>query len=259
MIRKWTEELWTLTRNFQRFRQNCNLPVQKNNVIKSFFFRKNYFFKFTFGFWVKNFRPFAGKLPAGLSNLHSTSSLEHFGKIFFSEGRFLISEFSRPFAHKIWLLIENVSGRVVETTIYLSRRTFCGNFVPKYFVLLNHFSYLTNLLRPFCKKVSGRFVQTVFYLSKGNFLEDFLLKVFLSRYFSILIENFSVVWPKFFSRVVKAVFNLSKIKFLETFWKKLLFCFFFRFGAKTFRTSGKKFQAGFSKLHSMCQKDNLTN
>ena len=146
---------------------------------------------------MKIFRPFAEKIPARLSNLHSTSPLEQFGKIFFSERRCLISEISRPFASKFWPLFENVSGTVVKTAIYLSRRTICRNFFSKFSVLLSHFWYVTNLLQLFCKKVSGRFVQTVFYLSKWNFLEDFFQSIFVKVY-----SNFE---QKLFRRLAKKI------------------------------------------------------
>ena len=40
IFRNWTEEFSTLTRFFRQFRQNCNLPVQKNILIKSIFFER---------------------------------------------------------------------------------------------------------------------------------------------------------------------------------------------------------------------------
>ena len=166
-------------------------------------------------------------------------------KLFFSEGRFLISEFSRPFAHKIWLLIENVSGRVVETTTYLSRRTFCGNFVPKYFVLLNHFSYLTNLLRPFCKKVSGRFVQTVFYLSKGNFLEGFSSQSISVKVFSDFEQKLFRRSAKVFRQGFQSCIQPVKSKFLKTFFRQLFFECFSDIEQKTFRLLEKTFRHRF--------------
>ena len=45
IFRNWTEEFSTLTRNFRQFRQNCNLPVQKNILIKSIFFERITFSK----------------------------------------------------------------------------------------------------------------------------------------------------------------------------------------------------------------------
>ena len=63
IFRNWTEEFWTWTRYFQQFHQNCNLPVQKNNLIKSIFFEwitfSNLLSDFEenfFGHLPKNFR-----------------------------------------------------------------------------------------------------------------------------------------------------------------------------------------------------------
>ena len=62
--------------------------LSRRTLWMKFFSRKKYFLKVFSDFEQNFFRPFAEKLPAGLSNLHSTSPLEHFGKKFFSERRF---------------------------------------------------------------------------------------------------------------------------------------------------------------------------
>ena len=172
IFRNWTEEFWTLTRNFQQFLQNCNLAVQRNNLIKSLF-SKELIFQIYFRTLCKNFSAICRKTSGRVAKSALYLFTATFWEKIFSEGRFLFSKISRPFAEKFRTFFEKVSGRVVKTAFYLFRRTICGNFFSKHFVFLNHFWYLTNLLRPICKKFSGRFVQTVFYLSKGNFLEDF--------------------------------------------------------------------------------------
>ena len=142
----------------------------------------NYFFKFTFGFWVNLF----GHLPKTFRQGCQTCTLplhrNVLRKQIFRREVFYFPTFRDPFAEKFWTLFEKVFGRVVKTAIYMSRRTICGNFFSKYFVFLNHFWYLTNLLRPFCRNVSGSFVQTVFYLSKGNFWKMFFEIIFVKIY-----------------------------------------------------------------------------
>ena len=144
---------------------------------------------------MKIFRPFAEKIPARLSNLHSTSPLEQFGKIFFSERRCLISEISRPFASKFWPLFENVSGTVVKTAIYLSRRTICRNFFrnfPSCWVTFD-------IWQIFCSYFARKFpagLSKQYFTCQNEISWKIFFKVFLSRYIPILSKNFSDVWRR---------------------------------------------------------------
>ena len=147
-VRNWTEEFLTLTRSFRQFRQNCNLPVQKNVLIKSIF-SKELLFQNYFRISSKNFSAICQK----------TSGRVVKSALYLSTGTFLENNFFVGKFFSFWIL-QTLSLNVLDfirKSFWPSRQN-CNllvqmnilrKFFSKHFVFLNHFWYLTNLLRPF--------------------------------------------------------------------------------------------------------------
>ena len=147
-VRNWTEEFLTLTRSFRQFRQNCNLPVQKNVLIKSIF-SKELLFQNYFRISSKNFSAICQK----------TSGRVVKSALYLSTGTFLENNFFVGKFFSFWIL-QTLSLNVLDfirKSFWPSRqncnlpvqKNILRKFFLKHFVFLNHFWYLTNLLRPF--------------------------------------------------------------------------------------------------------------
>ena len=209
IFRNWTEEFWTLTRNFQQFRQNCNLAVQRNNLIKSLF-SKELLFQIYFRILSKNFsaicRKTSGRVVKPALYLSTGTFWEN---IFFGKKMFNFWDFQTlclkvlAFIRKrFWHSRQNCNLPVQKNNL---QKLFFEIFRLVESLLIFDKSFAAIL------QVSGRFVQTVFYLSKGNFLEDFFSKYFCQGIFQFWAKTFQTFGKKNCGRVFETVYYLSGV------------------------------------------------
>ena len=195
IFRNWTEEFWTLTRNFQQFRQNCNLAVQRNNLIKSLF-SKELLFQIYFRILSKNFsaicRKTSGRVAKSALYLFTATFWE---KIFFGGKIFIF----RNFQTLCWKVLE-----FFRKSFWPSRQNCIlpvqkNNLRKFFFETFRLFESLLIFDKPFVAILQEIFRQVCpncILPVKRKFLRRFFFSVFLTRYIPSLSKNFSDVWQK---------------------------------------------------------------